>query len=181
MDVVSNISSDTVLFGPDRHLAEYIAKKTGKIVIPVPEDCYCPVHVKFNPNEIKVLKSIYKDHVFIAHPECPASVRALADFVGSTSQMIKFVKSCPNTRFLVGTEVGIIYRMVKECVGKSFVPASTSAICEDMKKITLEKLLQSLRNKLYRVEVDKEVAIKVRKALKNTFDVLGVESPWSKK
>jgi len=181
VDVVSNISSDTVLFGPDRHLAEYIAKKTGKIVIPVPEDCYCPVHVKFNPNEIKVLKSIYKDYVFIAHPECPASVRALADFVGSTSQMIKFVKSCPNTRFLVGTEVGIIYRMVKECVGKSFVPASTSAICEDMKKITLEKLLQSLRNKLYRVEVDKEVAIKVRKALKNTFDVLGVESPWSKK
>ena len=181
VDVVKAISSDVILFGPDKHLAEYIAEKTGKRVIPVPEDGYCPVHVKFNPNEIKVLKSIYKDYVFIAHPECPASVRALAGFIGSTSQMMKFVKNCSNKCFLVGTEVGIIHRMVKECTDKSFVPASTSAVCEDMKKITIEKLLQSLRNKLYRVEVDKKVAIKVRKALENTFEVLGVEPPWSRK
>jgi len=181
IDVVRTIDSDVILFGPDKHLAEYLAEKTGKRVIPVPEDGYCPVHVKFNPNEIKVLKSIYKDYVFIAHPECPASVRASADFIGSTSQMIKFVKNCSNKCFLVGTEIGIIHRMTKECTDKSFVPASTSAVCEDMKKITIEKLLQSLRNKLYRVEVDKKVATKVRKALENTFDVLGVEPPWSKK
>ena len=181
IDVVRTIDSDVILFGPDKHLAEYLAEKTGKRVIPVPEDGYCPVHVKFNPNEIKVLKSIYKDYVFIAHPECPASVRASADFIGSTSQMIKFVKNCSNKCFLVGTELGIIHRMTKECTDKSFVPASTSAVCEDMKKITIEKLLQSLRNKLYRVEVDKKVATKVRKALENTFDVLGVEPPWSKK
>lgn len=180
-EVVKAVESDVVVFGPDRHLAEYVAKETGKVVIPVPPYGHCPVHVRFNPDEVRVLKSVYGSCTFIAHPECPESIRVLADFIGSTSQMVKFVRSCQSRCILVGTEVGIVYRMIKENPDKLFIPASTSAVCADMKKITLDKVYRSLRDRVHRVEVPKEVARRVRLAVENTFRVLGREPPWSRR
>jgi quinolinate synthase len=72
----------------------------------------------------------------------------------------------------------MVYRLAKESRGKVFIPASTSAICEDMKRITVEKVLRSLREGVHRVEVSKDVATRVRRALENTFRVLGAEPPW---
>ncbi len=182
VDVVKAVESDIIIFGPDRHLAEYVAEKTGKIVIPIPPNGHCPVHVRFRADEVRILKSLYRDAVFIAHPECPAEVRSLASFVGSTSQMIKFVKSCDSCRqVIVGTEVGIIHRLARENPNKVFIPASTSAICTNMKRITLEKVYRSLRDGVYRVEVPREVAEKVKRAIENTFRVLGREPPWSRR
>jgi len=180
VDVVKALREDTVIFGPDKHLADYVAERTGKRVVAVPERGHCPVHVKFDPAKIRLLKSIYRGYNFLAHPECPKEVRELADFIGSTSQMLKYVKSSRDSEFLIGTEIGIIHRMLKEGEGVSPIPASTEAICEDMKRITLEKVYASLRDKVYRVEVDKEVAARVRRALENTFKLMGVEVPWSR-
>lgn len=180
LNLVKALNSDVVVFGPDKHLANYIAEKTGKEVIPVPPDGHCPVHIKFDPAVISELIKVYRGAEFIAHPECPYEVRRLANFVGSTSQMIKYVRSSPCRVFLVGTEVGIIYRMLKENPGKVFIPATTNAICADMKKITVEKILASLREKLHVVSVDREVALRVRRAIENTFSLLGVEIPWRK-
>jgi len=181
VDVVKAIESDVVIFGPDRHLAEYVAEKTGKIVVPIPPNGHCPVHIRFRADEIRMLRSIYRDATFIAHPECPAEIRSLASFVGSTSQMIRFVKGCDCRKVIVGTEIGIIHRLAKENPDKVFIPASTSAICTDMKRITLEKVYKSLRDGVYRVEVPREVAEKVKKAIENTFRVLGREPPWLRK
>jgi len=178
VDVVKAIDSDVVVFGPDRHLAEYVAEKTGKLVIPIPPEGHCPVHVRFSADEVRVLRSVYRECLFVAHPECPARVRALADFIGSTSQMARFAPSSSASCILVGTEVGMIYRLAKESRGKVFIPASTSAVCEDMKRITVEKVLRSLREGVHRVEVSKDVATRVRRALENTFRVLGAEPPW---
>jgi quinolinate synthase len=178
VDVVKALESNVVIFGPDRHLAEYIAEKTGKIVIPVPPYGHCPVHIRFRADEVRMLRSIYRDAAFIAHPECPAEIRSLADFVGSTSQMIRFVKGCDCRKVIVGTEIGIIHRLAKENPDKVFIPTSTRAICINMKKITLEKVYRSLRDGVYRVEVPREIAEKVKKAIENTFRVLGREPPW---
>jgi quinolinate synthase len=179
VDVVKALESDVVIFGPDRHLAEYVAEKTGKIVVPVPPNGHCPVHIRFRADEVRILKSLYRDAVFIAHPECPAEIRSLAGFVGSTSQMIRFVKGCDSCRqVIVGTEIGIIHRLAKENPDKVFIPASTSAICTDMKRITLEKVYRSLRDGVYRVEVPREIAERVKRAIENTFRVLGREPPW---
>lgn len=178
LKLVKALDSDTIIFSPDRHLAEYIASETGKEVVAVPNDGHCPVHTKFNPVAIRELLRIYREAEFIAHPECPYEVRRLAKFVGSTSQMIGYVSSSRCKTFLVGTEVGIIYRMARENADKVFIPASTDAICNDMKRISLEKILKSLRDGVHRVSVDKEVALRVRKAIENTFSVLGVDIPW---
>lgn len=178
VEVAKAIEAEQIIFGPDRHLADYIAEKTGKHVIPIPENGHCPVHTRFEFNTIKTLKSIYRDCVFIAHPECPRGIRSIADFVGSTSQMVKYVKSCKARCFLIGTEIGIIHRLMRERGDAVYIPASTSAICEDMKKITLEKIYYSLKHGVYRVSVDSSIAYRVRKAIENTFNVLGVEVPW---
>ncbi|MEM1645613.1 MAG: quinolinate synthase NadA [Ignisphaera sp.] len=180
LKLVEALDADTVIFGPDKHLAEYISSRTSKRVIAIPPNGHCPVHVNFDPVAVQELLKIYRGAEFIAHPECPYEVRKLANFVGSTSQMVKYTVSSSCRVFLVGTEVGIIYRMVKENRDKVFVPASTNAICSDMKKITLEKILKSLKDRVYVVSVDKEVALKVRKAIENTFSLLGVETPWRK-
>lgn len=178
--LIGSLPSDTVIFGPDTHLARFVAEKTGKYVIPVPYEGHCPVHTKLDTKSISELMRIYSGACFIAHPECPKEVRNLAHFVGSTSQMIKYVRSSGNRVFIVGTEVGIIYRMMKENPDKIFVPASTEAICEDMKKITLYKVWRSLNEGIYRVSVDRGIATKVRRVIENTFSVLGVETPWKR-
>lgn len=178
LKLIKALEADTIIFGPDKHLAEYVAEKTDKRIINIPSDGHCPVHVKFNPTEIRELLRIYGEAEFIAHPECPREVRMLAGFIGSTSQMIKHVASSSNKIFLIGTEVGIMYRMMKENSGKTFIPASTNAICSDMKKITLEKIVRSMREKMHVVSVDREIALKVREAIENTFLLLGVEIPW---
>jgi len=92
--------------------------------------------------------------------------------------MIRFVKGCDCRKVIVGTEIGIIHRLAKENPDKVFIPASTRAICINMKKITLEKVYRSLRDGVYRVEVPREIAEKVKKAIENTFRVLGREPPW---
>ncbi|MEM4579969.1 MAG: quinolinate synthase NadA [Acidilobaceae archaeon] len=178
--LVAALKEDTVIFGPDRHLAEYIAEVTGKTVIPVPANGHCPVHQRFSEEAILELKRIYGEAEVLVHPECPRGVRRLADYTGSTSQMIVRARRSDSRVFLVGTEVGIIYRMLRENPGKVFIPASSEAICWDMKKITIEKVYLSLKNKVYRVVVDKEVAERVRKAIKNTFLALGEPIPWKK-
>lgn len=178
--LVAALKEDLVIFGPDRHLADYVAQVTGKKVIPIPGHGHCPVHQGFSSVSIAQLKKIYPGAEFMAHPECPREVRSLADFVGSTSQMIKRARESTSRVFLVGTEIGIIHRMIKENPGKIFIPASGNAICWNMKKITLEKVYNSLKNKVYRVVVDKEVAERVKKAIENTFLALGEVPPWRK-
>lgn len=178
LKLIESLPHDTVIFGPDKHLANYVEEKTGKEIIKVPECGYCPVHVKFNASSIEELKRVYRDAVFMAHPECVREVRGLADFIGSTSQMIKYVRDSNKKLFIVGTEIGIIHRMLKENPDKMFIPACTEAVCENMKKITLSKVYASLKNRVYRVFVERDVAARARRALENTFNVIGVEVPW---
>lgn len=120
---------------------------------------------------------MYKGAEFVTHPECPREVRALANYIGFTSQMLKYVTASSSRVFIVGTEIRIICRMMKLNPGKVFAPASSCAICCDM-KITLEKILKSIEERRHAVLVDKWVASKVRKAIENTFSLLGVEPPW---
>lgn len=178
LKLVEALEADTVIFGPDRHLAEYLAERSGKKVVPVPPDGHCPIHARFNPGEIRELIRVYGNAEFVAHLECPREVRALAKFVGSTSQMLKYVETSPSRVFIVGTEIGIIHRMRKSNPGKVFVPASSCAICYDMKKITLEKILRSIEERKYVISADKWVASRVKRAIENTFFLLGVEPPW---
>ncbi|MET1159492.1 MAG: quinolinate synthase NadA [Thermoprotei archaeon] len=179
--LVSQLDSKRIIFGPDRNLAEYVAEVTGKEVIPVPENGYCPVHVLIKPEHILELKKKYPEARVTVHPECIREVRKLADHIGSTSQMVKYVLNSSDRVFIIGTEIGLIHRIKKENPDKELIPAYREAICTNMKKITLDKIYRSLRDLVYPVRVPDNIASKVLSVLERSYEILGVEIPWKRK
>ena len=169
--VIQSISADTVLFGPDRNLAEYAQRKTGKTVIPVPEWGFCPTHLLFQPEDVRILKMEHPEAAVMVHPECTFEMQKTADFVGSTSQMCKFAKECKAKTFIVGTEEGLLHRLRKDNPEKQFILAYEGAICPNMKLNTLERLYLALKEEKHAVTVPESVAKKAKKALEKMLEL----------
>ena len=170
--VVNALDVDTVLFGPDHNLAWNVQQKTGKKVIPIPREGFCPTHVLFLKEDILLLKEEHPDAVVAVHPECTPDVQSIADFVGSTSQICRYARESSAEKYIIGTEVGIIHRLKKENPGKTFIPAYEGAICTDMKLNTLERVYLSLKEERYIVTVSNSVARKARKALERMVSIV---------
>ncbi|MCD6262938.1 quinolinate synthase NadA [Candidatus Bathyarchaeota archaeon] len=171
VEIVEALDSDTVLFGPDCNLARYVTEKTGKTVIPVPESGFCPTHVLFLREDVLKVKEEHSGAVLMAHPECRPEVWSIADYVGSTSQMSRFVKSSKDREFIIATEVGLLHRLRRENPEKGFIPAYEDAICVNMKINTLEKLYLALRDERYSVKVPENTATKAREAIMRMFEL----------
>jgi len=171
VEVIASLDSDTVLFGPDRNLAEYVQRKTGKTVIPIPEWGFCPTHLLFQAEDVQILKTQYPDATIMVHPECTFEVQKVADFVGSTSQMCKYARESKARTFVVGTEEGILHRLRKENPKKNFVLAYEEAVCPTMKLNTLDRLYAALKEDKYVITVPEAVAKQARKALERMFEL----------
>jgi quinolinate synthase len=171
VEVVNSLDADTVLFGPDKNLAEYVSEKTGKRLVPIPENGFCPTHLLFQPEDVKVLKMQHPNATVMVHPECSREVRLVADYIGSTSKMCKYAKESNIQEFIVGTEEGILHRLHKENPTKKFYLAYEGAICPNMKLTTLERLYASLKEEKHVVQVPKAVAEKARVSLERMFQI----------
>ncbi|MCL1977157.1 MAG: quinolinate synthase NadA [Candidatus Bathyarchaeota archaeon] len=171
VQVVQSLDADTILFGPDRNLGEYVAEKTGKKIIPIPELGFCPTHLLFQPEDIAVLKMQHPNATVMVHPECSYETRNVADFIGSTSKMCKYVKESSSKKFIVGTEDGILHRLKKENPEKEFIIAYDGAICPNMKLTTLERIYTSLKEEKHVVKIPEPVAKKARTSLERMFEV----------
>ena len=161
--VVESLDSDEILFVPDQYLGHYISTKTDKRLLLWPG--YCPTHVKIMPEDILRLKQHYPEAKVIVHPECRPEVINLADEVLSTSGMIGFARRTDAGLIIVGTETGILHRLRKENPNKRFLPASERAVCPNMKKINLEKILWSLEELSPEVKVPEEIRLKAKLAI----------------
>ena len=144
IDVVNSIKSDQILMTPDKNLAQYAASRTDKKIHLWKG--YCPYHDTLSKQDVLKAKAEHPKALFIAHPECPPEVLELADSVESTSGMIRFAKETDHDSFIIGTEIGHLYPLSKACPDKQFFAASDKMFCEDMKKITLEHVINSLEN-----------------------------------
>jgi len=171
--IVSAVEEEKVLFGPDRNLAWFAQRRTDKKVVPIPEDGYCYVHKMFSPADIKLLKEEHPDAEVLVHPECDPEVQKLADHICSTSQMLLRAKASSAKKFIIGTEVGLVDRLRRESPGKEFIPALDTAICEQMKKHTLEKVYLSLRDRKHVVEVSPKIADRARVAIERMLEISG--------
>lgn len=170
-EIVLSLPKDKkIIFVPDQHLGRFVSEKTQRHLILWPG--YCASHIVITDDDIKIAREKYPDAVVMAHPECSEPVKALSDQVLSTSQMLRFAKDSPAKEFIVATEVGMIHPLAKQRPDAVFVPASEKAVCPNMKKITLEKLLWSLQNMQYRIEIPEDIRIKARKALDRMVEVL---------
>jgi len=171
VEVVNSLNADTILFGPDRNLAEYVAEKTGKTLIPIPEWGFCPTHLLFQPEDVTLLKVEYPDAAVMVHPECSAEMREVADFVGSTSKMCRYANESDAKNIIVATEEGILHRLRKENPEKHFILAYQGAVCPNMKLTTLERLYSSLKDEKHVVKVPETIAKKARTALEKMSQI----------
>jgi quinolinate synthase len=153
--VVNSIRAKEIIFVPDQYLGSYIESQTGKKMILWPG--YCPTHVKILPEDVLARKKEYPNAKVVAHPECRPDVVALADEVLSTSGMIRYAARPEVKELILATEVGLLHRLTKENPGKKFIPASTKAICPNMKKTTLEKMQEALEMMAPEVKVPEEI------------------------
>ena len=147
--------ADKVIFIPDKNLAQYTKRETGHNFIIW--DGYCPIHADMTEADAARAREAYPDADLIVHPECSPGVIDLADGAYSTSGMSKYVRESDKKRFIIGTEVGMLYRLREDNPGKEFYALSDSAVCQDMKKITLEMLLSSLEDGSGSIELDRDI------------------------
>jgi len=158
--VVNSLAEEEVLFVPDRNLAAYVARETGRRV--VAWDGFCYVHHKFRPEDIRAARAAHPGAEVWVHPECPLDVIDLADRVLSTGKMAAEARATSARDVVVGTEKGIIHRLTKENPAVRFHPARDSALCVNMKMTTLEKVLAALEGKVPPVTVPPAVADRAR-------------------
>ena len=152
-----------IIFVPDRHLGSFTAEKLGRTFILWPG--FCPTHARMNERQIEAARAAHPGAPVLVHPECPKPVRDAADAVLSTGGMCRYVLGRPEPAFIIGTEVGILHRLRNENPGKTFYPLLEQAVCPNMKKITLEKVLWSLRDMQTVIKVEEPVAHLARRSI----------------
>ena len=171
VQLVNTLPKDrAIIFVPDQNLGQFVAERTGRDIILWPG--YCHVHVMITEENINLAKAKYPDAVVMAHPECTKPVRELADEILSTSQMLKFARQSNAKQFIVATEAGMVHPLKKQNPQAKFIPATDRAICPNMKKITLEKVLWSFEDMHYKITVPREISIRAKKALDRMVEVL---------
>lgn len=172
LKVVQSIPEDQpIIFGPDRNLGGYIKKLTGRSNMVI-WDGACDVHEKFSLDKILQLKKEHPEAKTVVHPECPAAIADIADYVGSTAGILEYCGKSDSSEFIVVTEPGILVEMEKRYPDKKFIPApavhdATCNECRYMKMITLENILSCLENEAPEVILDEDVRQAAERAINN--------------
>ena len=168
--VVATIPPEApVIFVPDQSLGDYVSRRLGRELILWPG--YCPTHHRVLADDIERHRRAHAEAVVMVHPECTRDVVDMADFVGSTSQMLRYARECDAQVLIVGTELGICHTLRKENPGKRFIPVSPLADCPDMKLTSLEKIVWSLEELAFEVTIPAEVADGAQRAIERMLEV----------
>jgi quinolinate synthase len=169
-NVMEKIDAEEILFLPDQNLGAFHARtmKAKKIHL---WPGYCPIHQRILPPSIERVKKKHPNALVIVHPECPPEMTQQADFVGSTSQLIRFAQESQEEQFIVGTEEGILHQMKKKAPGKEFLLPDPIPFCDQMKMITLERVHQALEEDIYRVEVEETIRVKAERAIRRMLEL----------
>ena len=164
-----------IVFAPDRLLGQYMIKETGRDM--VLWNGTCQVHEIFSEKELVTLKVKHSEATVLAHPECDENILIHADFIGSTSAIINYVKKAEEQEHIIVTEPGVIHQMQKDNPSKTFIPlpSDTGCSCNEcphMRLNTMEKILDSLENLKHEVILDEDIRIKALKPLNRMLDIV---------
>mgnify|MGYP000865321474 FL=1 len=162
--VVRSIPDKEILFVPDKKLGSFIAKQ-------VPEKTFhlwngfCITHHRVDRDDVEKAKSIHPDALVLAHPECRQEVLEMADFVGSTAQIIEYAKRNNHDKYLIATEMGILHQLKKDNPDKTFYLLTQGLVCPNMKKTSVESVYNALKYNRYEITLEKEVIERARRSL----------------
>jgi quinolinate synthase len=162
--IAGSLDAEEIIFVPDIHLAEYTASKLPEKKF-IFHNGFCPTHHRVTEADVLAAKKAHPDAKVAVHPECRAEVIKLADFVGSTSEIIRFARETDAKEVLIGTEMEIVARLQRELPDKKFYSVTSAFVCPNMKKVTLQAVLNCLENEEYEINIEKDEADAARSSL----------------
>lgn len=172
LKIVNKLKSDEIIFIPDKNLGDYINEK-AHVKNMIFWNGFCRVHEFVDPREIIDVKNSDKDIKILVHPECNIEIRKLADFIGSTGEIIKYATQDTCQKYMVVTEEGILYDLKNKNPNKQFITPKTPMTCCSMKKTTLEDVYNSLLNTQYEVTLDENIRLAAHKCLSAMHEMVG--------
>lgn len=173
LKLISKLDDDTILFGPDKNLASYVEKRTDKKIIPIPSNGYCYVHEQLiSRRHIEKARDEHPNASLLVHPEVSPEAQEVANYIGSTSQMLSAIGRLKSDEFLLGTEEGHTYRAKTLYPSKEIYPVNPKAVCMDMKKITLENIKKSLENMKPKVILEKKISDEVKEIIDRSLRLI---------
>ncbi len=171
--IVDSLKAKEILFLPDTYLGKWVESQLGNTKVNTYTG-FCPTHVQIRPNDVTEARAKYPEALVLAHPECHQSVVALADYVGSTTGIMKFAAQSDKKQFIIATEKGVVDRLKKDYPEKEFILIKDSVICPNMKWHTLTDIYNALDKEEHEITVDKEIASKALKCIDRMLEVSAV-------
>ncbi|MCX5716230.1 MAG: quinolinate synthase NadA [Candidatus Omnitrophica bacterium] len=172
IEVVKAIHNKKIIFVPDKNLALYVQSQVPEKEI-IPWQGFCPTHIRVQEQDIKEIKALHPEAEVVSHPECDPEVLAISDHICSTAGMFKYCKQTAAKEFIIGTEMGMLYKLRKDNPGKKFYLATEHLICPSMKLTTLGWIAHSLETMTHVIAVPEDVRLKAITSLKKMLEITG--------
>ena len=170
LKIVKSLNAPKVLFLPDTYLGKWVEQQLGNVeVITYPG--FCPTHLRIREQDILDAQKKYPGVKILAHPECHQSVTKLADYVGSTTGIMKYTTEHPDKKYIIATERGVVDRLKRDYPDKEFILIKDNIVCQNMKWHTLTDILNALEKEEYEIDVDKDIAVKALQCIDRMLEV----------
>ncbi len=168
VEIVKSLNKDKVLFVPDTYLGKWVEKKLGNVEV-ICFNGFCPTHLRIVPADIEAARQKYPQALILAHPECHCEVSNMADFVGSTKEIMEFAKKSQNKQFVIATEKGVADRLNRDSInenwGKEFILIKSNIVCPNMKWNSLEDIYNALLYEQNEITVDEDIRLKAAECI----------------
>ena len=172
--IVKSLNAPKILFAPDTYLGNWVAKELDNVEV-ITFNGFCPIHMRIRVDEINNARKQYPNSLILAHPECHHDVSKLADFVGSTKEIMEFARKSEHKQFVIATEKGVVDRLNRDSQlynwGKEFILIDENIICPSMKNNTLEDIYETLLNETNEIKLDSEIIDKARLSIDKMLEL----------
>lgn len=168
--IVDSLKSKEIMFVPDTYLGKWVESQLGNVKVNTFTG-FCPTHLRIKPEDVDSAREKYPDALVLAHPECHKEVCLKADYVGSTTGIMKYAMESDNKQFIIATEKGVVDRLQRDCKDKEFILIKGSIVCPNMKRNSLEDIYNVLKNETNEITVDEEMAKKALKCIDRMLEV----------
>lgn len=171
--IVDSLNAEEILFLPDTYLGKWVEAKLGNVKVNTYPG-FCPTHMQIRDKDVIAAREKYPNALVLAHPECHQSVTAIADYVGSTTGIMKFAKESANKQFIIATEKGVVDRLKRDYPEKEFILIKDSVICPNMKWNTLTDIYNALDREEHEITVEEAMAQKALTCIDRMLEVSAI-------
>lgn len=168
--IVDSLKAKEIMFVPDTYLGKWVENQLGNVKVNTFTG-FCPTHLRIKPEDIDAAREKYPNALVLAHPECHKEVCLRADYVGSTTGIMKYAMESDKKQFVIVTEKGVVDRLQRDCKDKEFILIKDNIVCPNMKRNSLEDIYNVLKNETNEITVDEEMAKKALKCIDRMLEV----------